>query len=244
MPLPRQPDSTVTNGCGCWRRCAFTLVELLTVIAVLAVLAALILSGINVLRERANEAKCVSNLRQIGVGIRLYSNDNDGKIPTSAAPSSMPGTDSFCEWIALLHNGGYVDTYEIYACPSDAATRTKIVNEENIQVSYGINETLANPNFSTSFKRMQQLTRAPVMPLVADSTVPIITGYTAAFRGRVANANGTGYSPAASVNPALSRHNSGSAVCFVDGHVTLVDQEKAMNGYREDKFNYTTDTWW
>jgi len=226
------------------RNSAFTLIELLVVIAVIAILAGLILAGIGAVRSRAQEAQCVSNLRQIGIGIQLYANANGGTIPISSAPSRVPGTASFCEWITQLYDGGYVESYDIYACPSDTETRTKEVNENEIQVSYGINETLANPNFNTSYKRLQQLTRASVMPLVADSTVPVITGYNAAFRGRVANANGVGYYSDATVNPDLSRHKNGSAVCFVDGHVELVSQDKAMDGFRDEKFNYTTDTGW
>jgi len=63
------------------RRCAFTLVELLAVIAVIAILAALLLPAMSSARIKARETACLSNLRQVGIGIVLYSSDNNGNIP-------------------------------------------------------------------------------------------------------------------------------------------------------------------
>ena len=59
----------------------FTLVELLVVIAVLGILAALLLPSLTSAQERGRRAACVSNLRQIGMAIRSYAEDNQGKIP-------------------------------------------------------------------------------------------------------------------------------------------------------------------
>jgi prepilin-type N-terminal cleavage/methylation domain-containing protein/prepilin-type processing-associated H-X9-DG protein len=65
---------------GAVRR-AFTLVELLVVIATIAILAALLLPALAASREKAKRAACLSNLRQVGVAIVLYSGDNGGLIP-------------------------------------------------------------------------------------------------------------------------------------------------------------------
>jgi len=73
------------------RRRAFTLVELLVVIAIIALLIAILLPTLKAARERANRIKCASNLRQIGIALRIYAHDNKGHFPrTSYRPMREP----------------------------------------------------------------------------------------------------------------------------------------------------------
>ncbi len=60
---------------------AFTLIELLTVIAIIAILAAILIPVVGEVRESARSSQCKSNLRQIGMAVHAFVNDNDGHMP-------------------------------------------------------------------------------------------------------------------------------------------------------------------
>jgi prepilin-type N-terminal cleavage/methylation domain-containing protein/prepilin-type processing-associated H-X9-DG protein len=63
------------------RGSAFSLIELLVVIAIIAVLASLLMPVLGRVRAKADDSKCVSNLRQIGVAINLYAGEHDDQLP-------------------------------------------------------------------------------------------------------------------------------------------------------------------
>ncbi|MDH7569634.1 MAG: prepilin-type N-terminal cleavage/methylation domain-containing protein, partial [Armatimonadota bacterium] len=63
------------------RERGFTLIELLVVIAIIAILAAILFPVFARARENARRSNCASNLKQIGMGIRQYSQDYDERLP-------------------------------------------------------------------------------------------------------------------------------------------------------------------
>lgn len=72
-------------------RYAFSLVELIMAICVIAVLVTLIVPIVSGVKERAHQSSCTSNLRQLGVALKLYANENEGRIPLNGAPHYWMG---------------------------------------------------------------------------------------------------------------------------------------------------------
>ena len=67
-------------------RDAFTLIELLTVIAIIGILAAILIPTVGRVRESARAGQCASNMRQVALALRLHADDNKGKLPAALAP--------------------------------------------------------------------------------------------------------------------------------------------------------------
>src|SRR5690606_17720952 len=88
---PRGPgNSPPLHPCAPRDR-GFTLIELLIVIAIIIMLSAMLLPALVGARERANDAKCISNMRQIGVAMKMYQDDNETRFPLASLPVTGEG---------------------------------------------------------------------------------------------------------------------------------------------------------
>ena len=100
----------------------FTLIELLVVIAIIAILAAILFPVFGRARENARRASCQSNLKQIGLGLMQYVQDNNERVPVGCADKGTGGGDGQCVagrdvvWMSAIQN--YVKSTEVFTCPS------------------------------------------------------------------------------------------------------------------------------
>ena len=112
------------------RRAAFTLIELLTVVGIIAILAAILFPVFAAARGKAREIVCVSNLRQIGLAIRMYAQDYDEIYPWAVDPtdkytpiiwSMYPEFQAQIPFMPFMHEvlQPYIRSREIFRCPSD-----------------------------------------------------------------------------------------------------------------------------
>ena len=97
---------------------AFTLVELLVAMAILAILASIATPAIGSMIERGRSAKCLGNLRQIGVAVQQYVSDNDYRFPPIETVPPSLGNEGRS---ALETLGPYGVNLGTLTCPSDAA---------------------------------------------------------------------------------------------------------------------------
>jgi len=105
------------------RKTGFTLIELLVVIAIIAILAAILFPVFAKAREKARQTSCLSNVKQISLGIMMYVQDYDEEYPRiyrNASPGRMTypggGSSSGLMWYGVIFP--YVKNIQIFNCPS------------------------------------------------------------------------------------------------------------------------------
>lgn len=123
------PPAKTFQGRGMKR--GFTLIELLVVIAIIAILAAILFPVFAKARENARRASCQSNLKQIGLGITQYTQDNDESFPEAVNGANITWRQSIQP---------YVKSTQLFQCPSNSRSKTvadnAVQNFPAINISY------------------------------------------------------------------------------------------------------------
>ncbi|OFX17600.1 MAG: hypothetical protein A2Z18_10270, partial [Armatimonadetes bacterium RBG_16_58_9] len=207
---------------------AFTLVELLVVMAVIAILAAILFPAFVAAKEQSAATTCVGNLKQLSTAFRMYTDDNSGSLPSprkSYWPDSWAGAGSPG---GTVHpeNGQiwrYVHNERIYVCPSDRGrpasrvlTKAQRNSDEQMQdyarnmypLSYSMNDTLYDYQRLSTLRADAVRRHSQILLLIHESRETIDDG---AFSWPTDTVGSVG-------NP-TEVHRGGSNLAYLDGHV-------------------------
>lgn len=222
---------------------AFTLIEILVVIAIISILASILFPVFARARENARRASCQSNLKQIGMGMMMYSQDYDERlVPQSIfGPGEHGGASNFY-WNYCI--APYVKSEQIYVCPS--RSQTSLNYYKSPQTNYGYNRSGQPTNalvlsgsanyalggtFSSSGAMVGSST---VLSLAAipdpSGTIALgdaVTWNSASADGLSYYGNGASFLMWNSANPSTGampyradpRHLEGANFVYLDGHV-------------------------
>lgn len=233
-----------------WRS-GFTLIELLVVIAIIAILAAILFPVFARARENARRASCMSNLKQIGLGMMQYTQDYDEHYPPNwegtgvgnpsdiETDTSKPGayftvngnssgSGHYRTWMDYIYP--YVKSVQIFVCPS--------VTGSPPTPSYGYSVALGGYssyyiNFGATGTPYTALSLAVV---TRPSEITAIIEYSSAYSYTTVPFNMSNNAQTAS-NVVVTPHLDGGNVAFADGHVKWESRATIM---ANDPLNTTT----
>jgi prepilin-type N-terminal cleavage/methylation domain-containing protein/prepilin-type processing-associated H-X9-DG protein len=225
------------------RPAGFTLVEMLIVIAIIAVLVAIMFPLARGMRERAQSAKCVQNLRQIGIGLHAYTSGNNGRFPDGAADVSWaPGiTTSRCWYDAAAENMGreYIPYHkgdplpEAFGCPAGHGKAYE--PKWPYTGDYAANLYLGHPNHKVT--TMAAVKNPASTPYVQDTMMQNNFGggiYSSGF-------------PKTSNTAFADRHRGSGNILWVDGHVSSWSYTEYMKFANDPKrggaYNFIRGNW-
>jgi prepilin-type N-terminal cleavage/methylation domain-containing protein/prepilin-type processing-associated H-X9-DG protein len=227
----------------------FTLIELLVVIAIISILAAILFPVFARARENARRASCMSNLKQVGLGVMMYTQDYDEKYPPTViygGPNypdgyQWSGTANLWFWPQIIYP--YTKSDEVYECPSATGypTRTSggVTRITPLSLNYGVNMTIIRDlTYSTISPLSLAAVNSPSQTyMMMDSgyyriNVPYTVGTVHSGWGWLPGSGALGatfYSTDPPGDWQTGRHFDGVNVAFADGHVKWLKSSVVYN---------------
>lgn len=216
------------------KRKGFTLIELLVVIAIIAILAAILFPVFARARSHAHKMACLSNLKQIGIAIGMYAQDNENRLP--------PGVDTSGNyWYAALQSS--IHNKNILICPMDSASA-----DVSTATSYCIRDEFLDKDETgapTTWKpilgaKFDSISYTSDTAILRDSSV---NGLPGVGLNTITNQDGKlasgGLAPSVPGKPngrGPGWHNDGDCFLFADTHVTWIAQKETNTPARLDWF--------
>jgi prepilin-type N-terminal cleavage/methylation domain-containing protein/prepilin-type processing-associated H-X9-DG protein len=208
------------------RKNGFTLIELLVVIAIIAILAAILFPVFARAREKARQASCQSNEKQLALSLLMYVQDYDETFPQECynlGGAGVVGQQKFCWSMTTVP---YVKNSQVLICPSDAARALNTVPGSVRSYAYNC--------FNFSAKAMASITAPADVAMLFE-----LNGQRSAKPFNAAGAPGRGCANAASCcggnlligayTPG-ARHNTGMNLAYGDGHVKWQSLQNVVTG--------------
>ena len=193
----------------------FTLIELLVVIAIIAILAAILFPVFASARERARQATCLNNEKQLWLAFRQYLDDNGGRMPNIDGihiASAPDWAGSYYRRQANLEQGAlwpYVKSANLFTCPTDKNMVAAQVQDPTAQKHYRLSYAV-NCTFKWFFKvegMSKSQTQVPL--LIHESRETINDGY-------------WGWPD----DVYTKVHYDGTTICYLDGHAKRISKEE------------------
>jgi prepilin-type N-terminal cleavage/methylation domain-containing protein/prepilin-type processing-associated H-X9-DG protein len=208
-------------------RRAFTLIELLVVIAIIAILAAILFPVFARARENARRASCQSNLKQIGIGIMMYTQDYDehymgsSRSCVNTADCGTTGT-TYSLWCYDLQP--YTKSVQLFVCPSDSVGISSVDAATGLwkysgSESYGMvgywNTSLSTPAITYPFSRasLASIEDPAGTIMISDSDYYVARGY------EPYNSDNPSAGTVDNTRAIAVRHLDGTNFLWGDGHV-------------------------
>ena len=224
-----------------WRRSGFTLIELLVVIAIIAILAAILFPVFARAREKARQASCLSNVKELTLAIMMYTQDYDERLPGSYIYVS--GTWPPRIWPYVM-SGTTSGREGIFTCPSFPGPYNfnPPLNIGPAYLSYGYNFRHLNISYSLGGLALADVEKPANTIIIADSgpgrygdgTWGVGMAYVIDWCSLADVLGGKIY-----WYPVYTRHNGMANVGFVDGHAKAEGTAYVtdVENFRADKTN-------